>query len=127
LQRFNQRLEYEMKALRKSVLAAGAALALSGTAATLTASPASATSTVSGCTTTVRVNAAGASEASVLCTEGSGTYRAVAFLGVTSLSGDFSLRTGPIVQVGQASTFSYAIGNINGAPVRAFVGAQILS
>jgi hypothetical protein len=115
-----------MKSLRKSVLVAGAALAMTATAAGTT-SPAEAASTVGGCTTTVRVNAAGASEASVLCTEGSGTYRAVVFIGVTSLSGDFSLRTGPIVQVGQPSTFVYAIGNIGGAPVRGFAGVQILS
>jgi hypothetical protein len=45
------------------------------------ATPASAASTVGGCTTTLRVNAAGASEASVLCTQGSGTYRAVVLSG----------------------------------------------
>jgi hypothetical protein len=48
-------------------------------------------------------------------------------IGVTSLSSDFALRTGPIVQVGQASTFAYAIGNIGGAPVPGFAGPQILS
>ena len=49
------------------------------------------------------------------------------YIGVTSLSSDFALRTGPIVQVGQASTFADAIGNIGGAPVRGFAGPQILS
>ena len=56
-----------MNALRKSVLVAGAALAMTATAA-VSATPAEAASTVGGCTTTLRVNAAGASEASVLCT-----------------------------------------------------------
>src|SRR5688500_2327336 len=100
-----------MNALRKSVLVAGAALAMTATAA-VSATPASAASTVAGCTTTLRVNAAGASEASVVCTQGSGTYRAAVFIGVSSLSSDFALRTGPTVQVGQASTFVYAIGNV---------------
>jgi hypothetical protein len=40
----------------------------------------------------------------------------------------FVPRTGPIVQVGQASTFVYAIGNIGGAPVRVLAaGVEILS
>ena len=117
-----------MSRLRKSVLVG--AVALAGTAsAAVTATPASAASTVGGCTTTLRVNAAGASEASVLCTQGSGTYRAIVVLPTFSLSSPslFVPRTGPVVQVGQASTFTYAIGNNGGAPVRAFAGPEILS
>ena len=55
----------------------------------------------------------------MLCTQGSGTYRAAVVLGTFSLSSPsaFVPRTGPIVQVGQTSTFVYAIGNIDGAPV----------
>jgi hypothetical protein len=123
-----------MKSLRKSVRVGTAALALAATATPLalaaTATPAAATSTVGGCTTTLRVNAAGASEASVLCTQGSGTYRAIVVLGTISLSSPsaFVPRTGPIVQVGQTSTVVYGIGNIGGAPVPVLAaGAQILS
>jgi hypothetical protein len=115
-----------MNKLRRSVLVGAVALTAAATAA-VAATPASAASTVAGCTTTLRVNAAGASEASVLCTQGSGTYRALAFVGFSSLSADFAPRTGPVVQVGQASTVVYAGGNIGGAPVRAFAGPQILS
>jgi hypothetical protein len=119
-----------MNKLRRSVLAGALALAGAGTAVAATATPASAASTVGGCTTTLRVNAAGASEASVLCTQGSGTYRAIVVLGTFSLSSPsaFVPRTGPIVQVGQPSTFAYAIGNIGGAPVRVLgAGPEILS
>jgi hypothetical protein len=107
------------------------AVALAGAASgTVTGTPASAASTVGGCTTTLRVNAAGSSEASVLCTQGSGTYRALVVLPTFSLSSPsaFAPRTGPIVQVGQPSTFAYAIGNIGGAPVRVLgAGPEILS
>lgn len=117
-----------MNKLRRTVLAGAVALAGAGTAVAATATPVSAASTVGGCTTTLSVNARGGSDISVLCTQGSGTYRAAVFFGVTSLSANFDLRTGPIVQVGQPSTFQYAIGNINGAPVRpVFAGPQILS
>jgi hypothetical protein len=120
-----------MNKLRKSALAGAIALA-AGTAVAASATPASAASTVGGCTSTLRVNAAGQSEASVLCTQGSGTYRAAVVFGTFSLSSPsaFVPRTGPIVQVGQASTFVYAIGNINGAPVQPLGGsayADILS
>jgi hypothetical protein len=112
-----------MKSLRKSVRVGAAALALAAGATPLavaaTAAPAAAASTVSGCTSMLRVNAAGQSEASVRCTQGSGTYRAAVVLPTFSLSSPFAFvpRTGPIVQVGQTSTFVYGIGNINGAPV----------
>jgi hypothetical protein len=118
-----------MKKLRKSILVGAIALAGAGTMAA-SATPASAASTVGGCTTTLRVNAAGASEASVLCTQGSGTYRAIVVLPTFSLSSPsaFVPRTGPIVQVGQTSTVVYGGGNINGAPVRVLAaGAEILS
>jgi hypothetical protein len=118
-----------MSKLRKSFLVGAIALAGAATA-TVTPTSASAASTVSGCTTTLRVNAAGASEASVLCTQGSGTYRAIVVLGTLSLSSPsaFVPRTGPIVQVGQPSTFVYAIGNNGGTPVRVLAaGAEILS
>ena len=57
---------------------------------------------------------------------------AAVVFGTFSLSSPSSFvpRTGPIVQVGQASTFVYAIGNINGAPVPPLGGqtyANILS
>ena len=119
-----------MNKLRRSVLVGAVALAGAGTAMAATATPASAASTVGGCTTTLRVNAAGASEASVLCTQGSGTYQAAAVLGTFSLSSPsaFVPRTGPIVQVGQTSTVVYAIGNIGGAPVPVIgAGPLILS
>ena len=108
-----------MNKLRKTALAGAIALAGAGAVAAI-ATPASAASTVGGCTSTLSVNAAGQSEARVLCTQGSGTYRAAVVFGTFSLSSPsaFVPRTGPIVQVGQASTFVYAIGNINGAPVR---------
>ncbi|WP_162942386.1 hypothetical protein [Desertimonas flava] len=118
-----------MRQLRRSVLVGAVALGAAATAS-VAASPASAASTVGGCTTTLRVNAAGASEASVLCTQGSGTYRAIVVLPTFSLSSPsaFVPRTGPIVQVGQASTFAYAGGNIGGAPVRVLAaGPEILS
>lgn len=121
-----------MSRLRRSVLAGAIALAGAGTAVAATATPASAASTVGGCTSALSVNAAGQSEARVLCTQGSGTYRAAVVFGTFSLSSPSSFvpRTGPIVEVGQASTFVYAIGNINGAPVPPLGGrayAEILS
>jgi hypothetical protein len=100
-----------MRALRKSVLVAGAALALSGTAAAVTATPATAASTVGGCTTSVRINAAGFNEATALCTQGSGTYRVAAYFPIFSLSNIPLPRTGPIVQVGQPSTVTYGNGS----------------
>ena len=121
-----------MNKLRKTVLAGAIALAGAGAAVATTATPASATSTVGGCTSTLSVNAAGQSVASVLCTQGSGAYRAAVVFPTFSLSSPsaFVPRTGPIVQVGQASTFVYAIGNINGGPVPVLGGgayADILS
>jgi hypothetical protein len=114
-----------MNNLRKTVLVGAIALAGAGTAVAATATPASAASSVSGCTATLRVNAAGQSEASVLCTQGSGTYRAAVVFPTFSLSSPsaFIPRTGPIVQVGQTSTFVYAIGNINGRPVPVLGGS----
>jgi hypothetical protein len=100
-----------MKALRKSVLVAGAALALSGTALAVTATPATAASTVGGCTTSVRINQAGFNEATALCTQGSGTYRVAAFFPIFSLSNIPLPRTGPVVQVGQPSTVVYGNGS----------------
>jgi hypothetical protein len=122
-------MEETMNRLRQTLLAGAFALAGTATAA-VTATPASAASTVGGCTTTLRVNTAGASEATVLCTQGSGTYRAAVIFGTFSLSSPalFVPRTGPIVQVGQPSTVVYAIGNIGGAPVQPlFAGPQIVS
>ena len=84
-----------MNKLRRSVLVGAVALAGAGTAVATTATPASAASTVGGCTTTLRVNAAGASEASVLCTQGSGTYRALAFSGHLAVVSTSSRGPGP--------------------------------
>jgi hypothetical protein len=119
-----------MKRVRRTVLAGAVAVAGAGAAVVATATPASAASTVGGCSTTLRVTETGASEASVLCTQGSGTYRAIVVLPTFSLSSPsaFVPRLGPIVQVGQRSTFIYGIGNVNGAPVRVLAaGPEILS
>jgi hypothetical protein len=119
-----------MKNLRRSIRVGAAALAMAAVATpvamTATASPAMAASTVSGCTTTVRINAAGFNEATSLCTQGSGTYRAAVFFPIFSLSFIGPPLTGPTVQVGQPSTVVY--GNGNGQLVR-ILGAypEILS
>ena len=99
-----------MKRLRKSVLVAGAALAMTATAA-VSATPADAASTVGSCRTSVRINPAGFNEATALCTQGSGTYRVAAFFPIFSLSNIPLPRTGPIVQVGQPSTVTYGNGS----------------
>ena len=79
-----------------------------------------------GCTTTARINAAGFNEASVLCTQGSGTYRAVVLLPPFSLSAFPPPIDGPIVQVGQTSKAIH--GTSSGVLVKVIVArSEIVS
>jgi hypothetical protein len=114
-----------MRKLRKAALVAGASLAMAAGTAAVTATPAMAASTVGGCTTTVRVNEAGFNEASSLCTQGSGSYRALVVLPTFSL-GNFPTFYGPVVQVGQVSRVQF--GGNTGVAIRVLVArAEILS